>query len=299
MVSFLDSFHIMIVCKYFNSFNDFVQLMIVSKKYKDIVTQFHYNPIPLTFNTLHYFTHLETLHLYSHEDQMFPENTFYARVYHYIQVNVITLVGKTIIVYVHNLATVLDLKTEIEKSENITTCQQRIIFNNKLLQNDVKLHEVGIVDKSNVRLVLALKKPVILLYDSSASEGINSTQKVDIKIELCNSVFSCLYPTPQNVDENNKKCIWSAFYTSKQHSKYIKNSKEDDNLILEINNKKFEYLFWEAETYNTFDGEKYVAKNIEEVREVLDRLGLNTREQNDFIVYWVKSLQRYKKMGIV
>ncbi|ELP84985.1 hypothetical protein EIN_310870 [Entamoeba invadens IP1] len=298
MVSTLDSFYMMLVCKYFQSFDDFIRVMSVSKKYNNIVTKLNYNPIPLTEKTLRHFTQLETLHVYTHGDPIFIEKTFNARVYHYMKINVQTLV-KTTVVYVHNLATVLDLKTEIEKSEYCPTCRQRIVFNKNLLQNDVKLQDVGIVNESTVLLALSpLEKPVILLYDSNASEETNSKQKVDIQIELNNTTFSCLYPTPQYIDEHNKKCVWSAFYASKQHNKVLKDHKEDDNLIIEVNGKKYEYLFWEGETHTTFDGQKYVANNIEGVREVLERLGLNSREQNDFIVYWVKTLVKYKKIGI-
>ncbi|ELP88635.1 hypothetical protein EIN_401630 [Entamoeba invadens IP1] len=67
----LDGFHIMIVSKYFSSFQDFISLELVCKKYASTMSKFHYNPIPLTRSKLIFFENLETLILW-------PQNNFLA-----------------------------------------------------------------------------------------------------------------------------------------------------------------------------------------------------------------------------
>ncbi|ELP91789.1 hypothetical protein EIN_232890 [Entamoeba invadens IP1] len=67
----LDGFHIMIVLKCFSSFQDFISLELVCKKYASTMSKFHYNPIFLTQSKLIFFENLETLILW-------PQNNFLA-----------------------------------------------------------------------------------------------------------------------------------------------------------------------------------------------------------------------------
>ncbi|ELP91713.1 Ephrin type-A receptor 4A, putative [Entamoeba invadens IP1] len=60
-----------IISEYFQDIQDFVNLELVSKKYQDNMEKFNYNPIPLTKKTIAYFPNIETLNLWSTEDESF------------------------------------------------------------------------------------------------------------------------------------------------------------------------------------------------------------------------------------
>ncbi|ELP90188.1 hypothetical protein EIN_482120 [Entamoeba invadens IP1] len=70
-MSKIDSYHVMIVSKYFDTIKDFINLELVCKKFGDTMEKFHFNPIPLIFKTLGYFSNIETLHLWNREDETF------------------------------------------------------------------------------------------------------------------------------------------------------------------------------------------------------------------------------------
>lgn len=55
---------IQIIGKYFNSNEDFVNLMKVNKKYKELVSMYHFNPI----SEIELFENIETQHFYKEED---------------------------------------------------------------------------------------------------------------------------------------------------------------------------------------------------------------------------------------
>ncbi|ELP89301.1 hypothetical protein EIN_045350, partial [Entamoeba invadens IP1] len=76
----IDPFHMMIVAKYFVSITDFLFLQQVSKKYNNFLSKFHFNPIPLTTHTRPFFPNLETLHIYSNNDNQFDYEKFYQKV---------------------------------------------------------------------------------------------------------------------------------------------------------------------------------------------------------------------------
>ncbi|ELP90385.1 hypothetical protein EIN_015440 [Entamoeba invadens IP1] len=67
-MSQLDGYNMMIVSKYFKDIKDFATLIFVCKKFSDTAVKFHFNPIPLTRETLKFFPHIETLFLYSIKD---------------------------------------------------------------------------------------------------------------------------------------------------------------------------------------------------------------------------------------
>ncbi|ELP88714.1 hypothetical protein EIN_530940, partial [Entamoeba invadens IP1] len=81
----LDSFNIVVVSKYFTSIQDFIHLVLVCKKFRSTFDQFHANPIPLTTKTIKHFPNIETLNLWSKEDETFgnviseiPSKPFFA-----------------------------------------------------------------------------------------------------------------------------------------------------------------------------------------------------------------------------
>ncbi|ELP85376.1 hypothetical protein EIN_086580 [Entamoeba invadens IP1] len=64
----LDGYSIMIVGKYFETQDDFINVMAVSKKFRELCDRYHFNPISLTQKTLHLFVRLQTLYLYTKLD---------------------------------------------------------------------------------------------------------------------------------------------------------------------------------------------------------------------------------------
>nr|BAN42490.1 hypothetical protein [Entamoeba invadens] len=71
----LDSYHIMIVSQYFSMISDFINLETVCKKFYTNLSKFHFNPIPITHQTLKHFPAIETLNLWSSSECNFG-NTF-------------------------------------------------------------------------------------------------------------------------------------------------------------------------------------------------------------------------------
>ena len=80
----LGPYQLMITSKYFEDINDFKYLELSTKKAKDNMEKFHFNPIPLTKDTIHHFSSLETLHIYQRGDEEFRERKFYKRIIHYL-----------------------------------------------------------------------------------------------------------------------------------------------------------------------------------------------------------------------
>ena len=79
----LGSYQLMIASKYFESITDFKNLEYATKKARGNMEKFHFNPIALTEETIHFFAQLETLHVYNEGDKEFRERKFYRRIIHY------------------------------------------------------------------------------------------------------------------------------------------------------------------------------------------------------------------------
>ncbi|ELP92857.1 hypothetical protein EIN_507980 [Entamoeba invadens IP1] len=75
-MSRLDVYHMMIVSQYFLCLNDFITLEMVKRKFKNNIEKFQFNPIPINKKTIKYFTHIETLNLWSKEDERFGNYIF-------------------------------------------------------------------------------------------------------------------------------------------------------------------------------------------------------------------------------
>ncbi|ELP89928.1 hypothetical protein EIN_303720 [Entamoeba invadens IP1] len=67
----LESYHVMIVSKYFDTIEDFINLELVCKQFCGNMEKFHFNPIPLNSKTVEYFPKIETLHLWDVIDENF------------------------------------------------------------------------------------------------------------------------------------------------------------------------------------------------------------------------------------
>ncbi|ELP89694.1 hypothetical protein EIN_453340 [Entamoeba invadens IP1] len=65
----LDIFSVQIVSKYFNKANDYLNIIQVCSKFKNLLDRFRYNPIPISSMKL--FPCIQTQYLYSENDQIF------------------------------------------------------------------------------------------------------------------------------------------------------------------------------------------------------------------------------------
>ena len=80
----------------------------------------------------------------------------------------------------------------------------------------------------------------------------------------------------------------------------------NEECLIKIDNKEYNSLFWECDINNKeyFDkvDDKWILINkdnkLNEIDEILMKCGLNNKERNDFIVYWIKVINRYDNMAI-
>ena len=113
------------------------------------------------------------------------------------------------------------------------------------------------------------EKPVIYLYPEKETE---------VKVQLdYDGTLVCTYPEYDNG--------WSVVA-------------QPDGTLCDESGKTYSYLFWEGYMDTTYDFSKgFVVKGSETaefLEERLEELGLNTREANEFIVYWLPRMQENK-----
>ena len=70
----LGVYQLMIASKYFETIDDFINLELATPKARGNMEKFHFNPIALDSWSRQFFTSLETLHLYSEDDETFDED---------------------------------------------------------------------------------------------------------------------------------------------------------------------------------------------------------------------------------
>ena len=119
---------------------------------------------------------------------------------------------------------------------------------------------------------VAAAKPIIYIYPE---------QKLELNVNLAYpEKVSCSYPN------YNATTGWNVIAYP-------------DGTLTEINtNKKLYSLYWEGKNYNqTVQNEGFIVKgedSIEFLEEKLALLGLNYREAEEFIIYWLPKLQENK-----
>ena len=73
---------------------------------------------------------------------------------------------------------------------------------------------------------------------------------------------------------------------------------QPDGTLCDYSGKTYSYLFWEGNTHATYDFSKgFVVKGAETaefLEEKLSEIGLNPKETNEFIVYWLPRMQENK-----
>ena len=117
---------------------------------------------------------------------------------------------------------------------------------------------------------VCVDKPVIYLY---------SEKKMDVSIKLkLNGKLTCTYPTYQNG--------WNIIVD------------KDGTIFDKRTKRKYNYLFWEGTKRNNFDfshGFCVKGTNTRKFLEnTLEKMGLNSREMDDFISFWLPKMEQNK-----
>lgn len=133
---------------------------------------------------------------------------------------------------------------------------------NKRVEGDlVSLEESDFVLNPN-----ACYKPVIYLYPTKETD-------IEVKLDL-NGTLTCTYP---------------------EYNNYWKVTASPDGTLKDENNQTYNYLYWEGEVENTWDFSKgFCVKGQDTAKFLehsLEKLGLNRKEANEFIVYWLPIMQ--------
>ena len=110
-------------------------------------------------------------------------------------------------------------------------------------------------------------KPVIYLYP---------TEKMDVNVNLTlDGKLTCTYPFYGNG--------WAV-------------TAMPDGTLTDANGQQYNYLYWEGETYAKYDLSKGFCIKGEDTAKFLEdslkKLGLNRREANEFIVYWLPLMEQ-------
>lgn len=112
-----------------------------------------------------------------------------------------------------------------------------------------------------------LGKPVIYLYPEEETE-------VSVKLDL-DGKLTCTYPAYQG--------IWQV-------------TAAPDGTLTDQNGQTYNYLYWEGETQTQWDMTKGFCVKGEDtaafLEQALEKLGLNRKEANEFIVYWLPQMER-------
>lgn len=147
--------------------------------------------------------------------------------------------------------------------------QVLVTYNNTY--NDIENHRMEAnmisVEKSTFKLEPGVDyKPVIYLYPQTETE-------VSVKLAL-DGRFTCTYP---------------------EYNDGWKVTASPDGTLTDGKGQKYNYLYWEGETNAKWDMNRGFCVKGEDtaafLEKALSKLGLNRREANEFIVYWLPLMQ--------
>ena len=131
--------------------------------------------------------------------------------------------------------------------------------------HNVEVDLVGL-ESSGGSFSIGIRKPVLYLYPEEET-------KVSVKLNV-DGELTCTYP---KYDDG-----WEVVA-------------KPDGTLFDGNGLEYNYLYWEAESDVDFDMSKGFCVKGEDtakfLEEALDKLGLNRKEANEFIIYWLPMME--------
>jgi len=125
----------------------------------------------------------------------------------------------------------------------------------------------SIQEMYNPDQIVCAEKPVIYLYPTEETE-------VSVKLNL-NGILTCTYPAYNDG--------WTV-------------TASPDGTLTDENGREYYCLYWEGETYAEYDFSRGFCIKGEDtaafLENVLAKLGLNKREANEFIIYWLPQMEQ-------
>ncbi|GAB1226258.1 hypothetical protein ENUP19_0282G0008 [Entamoeba nuttalli] len=195
---------IMIVSKYFEDINDFINLEIGIKRFRGNMERFHFNPIPLNQYSRKLFPNIETFHIYNKEDEVFEDGRIF----------------KHVIWYKVSYSRHLQEKKEMNECKNIEyTREDRKIYGNTI---PIEVNSIGdncFCGDSCFYECSSLKSihipPNVSKIENESFRGCKSLTTIDIPTSVkvlgnfcfksCSSLESINIPT--NVSEIGNGCF--------------------------------------------------------------------------------------------
>ncbi|ELP84059.1 hypothetical protein EIN_384480 [Entamoeba invadens IP1] len=219
----LFGYHIMIVSKYFEDIIDFINLELVCKKFQGNMGKFHFNPISLNYKTFGYFPNIETLHLWSKEDETFGNGFMINTKENRENKGVLKKEFYRIIVWFNvDFETVENNKSQNIEFKNVTYTQNdRKKFGNNIPSSVTSIGDGVLVDA----LILAVSLNNVTIPSSVTSIGdgcfrqCNSLNNVTLSLSVisigdgyfyeCNSLHNVFIPSSVTLigDQCFFKCV--------------------------------------------------------------------------------------------
>ncbi|GAB1226456.1 hypothetical protein ENUP19_0294G0009 [Entamoeba nuttalli] len=197
---------IMIVSKYFEDINDFINLEMGVKRFRGNMERFHFNPIPLNQYSRKLFPNIETFHIYNKYDEIFEDGKIF----------------KQIIWYKVDYSTYLKEKEAMNECKNIEyTKEDRNTYGNTI---PIEVNSLGTWCFSRCDDIQEIEIPTsVTEIRSYCFEGCSSLTSINIPLSVCkigNGCFSrCSSLTsieiPTNVSNLGNGCFsWCSSLTS-------------------------------------------------------------------------------------
>jgi len=177
-------------------------------------------------------------------------------------------------------------------SHNITAYE---IINEKLILTiEYNENSCGNWSPASTNILIPINQDVIV-KSLSLKTNINYTKRE------CNSIMIAkpiLYLYPESTMNISIK-LQNESLLKTTYPKYVNGWNvivEKDGTITDQNNNKYYALYWDEKNQNTIDFEEgfYVTKDnaIEFLETTLTKIGLNYKEKNEFIMYWLPILEQ-------